>query len=230
MFHQVLRYFVQKTDILYRKRKDRAAAASGRDVHSIAVALGATYYYCCFYNTEKHTDVSTLCFYVFPFYRIMVPEKASSFNIHPERTCSDCCFYCRQKFGLFDTPLHISQMKSLDIQKFAMEFSNCSKDACLCDKCYRLVDRNARNRKKESDGEAPVTTEKVRSCFVRNCNKEVCIKKLSIYSMFCWLVLNNANNVLMCINSPNESCIFRGLKRNLSILRNGRIRLELFCF
>ena len=166
----------KKTDILYRKRKDRAAAASGRDVHSIAVALGATYYYCCFYNTEKHTDVSTLCFYVFPFYRIMVPEKASSFNIHPERTCSDCCFYCRQKFGLFDTPLHISQMKSLDIQKFAMEFSNCSKDACLCDKCYRLVDRNARNRKKESDGEAPVTTEKVRSCFVRNCNKEVRIQ------------------------------------------------------
>ena len=176
VFHQVLRYFVQKTDILYRKRKDRAAAASGRDVHSIAVALGATYYYCCFYNTEKHTDVSTLCFYVFPFYRIMVPEKASSFNIHPERTCSDCCFYCRQKFGLFDTPLHISQMKSLDIQKFAMEFSNCSKDACLCDKCYRLVDRNARNRKKESDGEATVTTEKVRSCFVRNCNKEVRIE------------------------------------------------------
>ena len=104
----------------------------------------------------------------------MVPEKASSFNIHPERTCSDCCFYCRQKFGLFDTPLHISQMKSLELQKLAIEFSNCSKDACLCDKCYRLVDRSARNKKKESDGEATnMTTEKVRSCFVRNCNKEV---------------------------------------------------------
>ena len=102
----------------------------------------------------------------------MVPEKASSFNIHPERTCSDCCFYCRQKFGLFDTPLHISQMKSLELQKLAIEFSNCSKDACLCDKCYRLVDRSARNKKKEFDGEA-VGTEKVRSCFVRNCNKEV---------------------------------------------------------
>ena len=111
----------------------------------------------------------------------MVPEKASSFNIHPERTCSDCCFYCRQKFGLFDTPLHISQMKSLELQKLAIEFSNCSKDACLCDKCYRLVDRSARNKKKESDGEATnMTTEKVRSCFVRNCNKEV----ISFYFKF----------------------------------------------
>ena len=106
-------------------------------------------------------------------YRIMVPEKASSFNIHPERTCSDCCFYCRQKFGLFDTPLHISQMKSLEIQKFATEYSKCSKDACLCDKCYRLVDRSARNMKKESEGEPISASEKVRSCFVRNCNKEV---------------------------------------------------------
>ena len=111
----------------------------------------------------------------------MVPEKASSFNIHPERTCSDCCFYCRQKFGLFDTPLHISQMKSLEVQKFAVNYSNCSKDACLCDKCYRLVDRNARNLKKESEGgelaagggETATSAEKLRTCFVRNCNKEV---------------------------------------------------------
>lgn len=109
----------------------------------------------------------------------MVPEKASSFNIHPERTCSDCCFYCRQKFGLFDTPLHISQMKSLEIQKFAIDYSNCSKDACLCDKCYRLVDRNARNMKKESEGELVAASEKVRSCFVRNCNKEVCQYSIS---------------------------------------------------
>ena len=116
----------------------------------------------------------------------MVPEKASSFNIHPERTCSDCCFYCRQKFGLFDTPLHISQMKSLDIQKFAMEYSNCSKDACLCDKCYRLVDRNARNMKKESEGGgldiSASNTEKVRSCFVRNCNKEVICHSSATFS------------------------------------------------
>ena len=104
----------------------------------------------------------------------MVPEKASSFKIHPERTCSDCCFYCRQKFGLFDTPLHISQMKSSEIQKFAVQYSNCSKDACLCDKCYRLVDRNARTLKREAEGET-TSLEKVRSCIVRNCNKEVSV-------------------------------------------------------
>jgi hypothetical protein len=30
----------------------------------------------------------------------VVPEKASSFNIHPERTCADCCFYCGLKVNL----------------------------------------------------------------------------------------------------------------------------------
>lgn len=104
----------------------------------------------------------------------MVPEKASSFNIHPERTCSECCYYCKQKFGLFDTPLHISQMKSLEIQKFAVDYSNCNKDACLCDKCYRLVDRSAKSLKKISEGgEISGGADKMRSCFVRNCNREV---------------------------------------------------------
>ena len=111
----------------------------------------------------------------------MVPEKASSFNIHPERTCSDCCFFCRQKFGLFDTPLHISQMKSLEIQKFATEYSKCGKDGCLCDKCYRLVEREGRKAKRESEGEPrDFAPEKVRSCFVRNCNKEV--KSVNYYT------------------------------------------------
>ena len=113
----------------------------------------------------------------------MVPEKASSFNIHPERTCSDCCFFCRQKFGLFDTPLHISQMKSLEIQKFATEYSKCGKDGCLCDKCYRLVEREGRKAKRESEGEPRDSApEKVRSCFVRNCNKEV--KSVYYYIIF----------------------------------------------
>ena len=119
------------------------------------------------------------------FFRIMVPEKASSFNIHPERTCSDCCFFCRQKFGLFDTPLHISQMKSLEIQKFATEYSKCGKDGCLCDKCYRLVEREGRKAKRESEGEPRDSApEKVRSCFVRNCNKEV--KSVYYYIHVCW--------------------------------------------
>ena len=126
-----------------------------------------------FSSWARFISISIILNNIYSLYRIMVPEKASSFNIHPERTCSDCCFYCRQKFGLFDTPLHISQMKSVELQKFAMDYSSCSRDACLCDKCYRLVDRSARNMKKESEGEPISASEKVRSCFVRNCNKEV---------------------------------------------------------
>lgn len=106
--------------------------------------------------------------------KFMVPKKASLLDIHPEKTCSDCCFFCWQKFGLFDTPLHISQIKSLEIQKFATEYSKCGKDGCLCDKCYRLVEREGRKAKRESEGEPRDSApEKVRSCFVRNCNKEV---------------------------------------------------------
>ncbi len=110
---------------------------------------------------------------------MVVPERASSFNIHPERTCSDCCYYCKQKFGLLDTPLHISQMKTAEIQKYAIEHTKCNRDACLCDKCYRLVDRHARNRIKQGASGASgaqlnsAPSEKVRSCFVRNCNREV---------------------------------------------------------
>lgn len=47
----------------------------------------------------------------------MIPEKAASFSIHPDRLCQDQCFYCGGKFGLFDTPLHIAQMKSQERQK-----------------------------------------------------------------------------------------------------------------
>ena len=85
--------------------------------------------------------------------KLMVPEKASSFNTHPEKTCSDCCFFCWQKFGLFDTPLHISQIKSLEIQKFASDYSKLSSDACLCDKCFKLVNREAQKSKQELEGE-----------------------------------------------------------------------------
>ena len=79
--------------------------------------------------------------------KFMVPKKASLLDIHPEKTCSDCCFFCWQKFGLFDTPLHISQIKSLEIQKFATDYSKLSNDACLCDKCFRLVNREAQKSK-----------------------------------------------------------------------------------
>ncbi|KAI8431940.1 hypothetical protein MSG28_004477 [Choristoneura fumiferana] len=48
---------------------------------------------------------------------LVIPEKASSFSIHPGRLCQDQCFYCGGKFGLFDTPCHIAQMKSHERQK-----------------------------------------------------------------------------------------------------------------
>lgn len=48
---------------------------------------------------------------------LVVPEKAASFSIHPDRLCQDQCFYCGGKFGLFDTPLHIAQIKTQERQK-----------------------------------------------------------------------------------------------------------------
>lgn len=47
---------------------------------------------------------------------LVIPEKASSFKVHPERICKDQCFYCGGKFGLYDTPCHIAQIKSSDRQ------------------------------------------------------------------------------------------------------------------
>ena len=90
----------------------------------------------------------------------MNPEKASSFNIHPERNCSDCCFFCRQKFGLTETPLHILQMKSLEIQKFASGHHRLRKDHCLCDRCFRLLNKEAKKFKRESEGEPEMPRDK----------------------------------------------------------------------
>jgi hypothetical protein len=47
---------------------------------------------------------------------LVIPEKASSFKVHPERICKDQCFYCGGKFGLYDTPCHIAQIKSTERQ------------------------------------------------------------------------------------------------------------------
>lgn len=52
---------------------------------------------------------------------LVIPEKASSFRYHPEKLCEDQCFYCGGKFGLFDTPCHIAQIKSADRQKKILE-------------------------------------------------------------------------------------------------------------
>ncbi|XP_063911022.1 uncharacterized protein East isoform X2 [Zophobas morio] len=75
---------------------------------------------------------------------LVIPEKASSFSIHPGRICKDECSYCFGKFGLFDTPCHIAQMKSVDRQnKILSAEKHLTRDSCLCDACYRHVDRKA---------------------------------------------------------------------------------------
>ena len=123
---------------------------------------------------------------------MVVPEKASSFDIHPQRCCYDVCQYCGLKFGMLDTPMHISQMKTVEIQKFAIDFTNFKPDACLCDRCYRFVDRKGRVQEKDAKrrieeeesaaDHVAVGVEAVTStlgtsfhkpCFIRNCNKEV---------------------------------------------------------
>eukprot|EP00095_Tigriopus_kingsejongensis_P003267 snap_masked-scaffold69_size418775-processed-gene-3.20 protein:Tk03267 transcript:snap_masked-scaffold69_size418775-processed-gene-3.20-mRNA-1 annotation:"hypothetical protein Phum_PHUM604780" len=110
---------------------------------------------------------------------MVVPEKASSFNIHPGRCCSDVCHYCGMKFGMLDTPLHVSQLKTVEIQKFATEFASITTDACLCDKCFRYIDRTAKAKSNESvsaDGKRKSSEERAergRSCLIRNCNREV---------------------------------------------------------
>lgn len=52
---------------------------------------------------------------------LVIPEKASSFRYHPEKICEDQCLYCGGKFGLFDTPCHIAQIKSAERQKKILE-------------------------------------------------------------------------------------------------------------
>ncbi|XP_075977230.1 enhanced adult sensory threshold isoform X2 [Anticarsia gemmatalis] len=75
---------------------------------------------------------------------LVIPEKASSFSIHPGRLCMDQCFYCGGKFGLYDTPCHIAQIKSSARQKKVLDNEEkLTIDSCLCDACYRHVDRRA---------------------------------------------------------------------------------------
>ncbi|XP_063697316.1 uncharacterized protein LOC134828208 isoform X2 [Culicoides brevitarsis] len=76
--------------------------------------------------------------------QLVVPEKASSFKVHPDRLCLDQCFYCGGKFGLYDTPCHIAQIKSIDRQeKILKSEEKLTRDSCLCDACFRHVDRKA---------------------------------------------------------------------------------------
>lgn len=73
---------------------------------------------------------------------LVIPEKSSSFSIHPGRLCADVCCYCFGKFGSLDTPMHLAQMKSDERRKKILIIErHLNKDSCLCDACYRHVDR-----------------------------------------------------------------------------------------
>uniref|UniRef100_A0A182PZB7 Uncharacterized protein n=1 Tax=Anopheles farauti TaxID=69004 RepID=A0A182PZB7_9DIPT len=76
---------------------------------------------------------------------LVIPEKASSFNVHPERLCWDQCSYCGGKFGLYDTPCHVAAIKSTERQEKILlaTLPKITLDSCLCDACYRHVDRKA---------------------------------------------------------------------------------------
>lgn len=112
---------------------------------------------------------------------MVVPEKASSFNIHPQRCCSDICHYCGLKFGMLDTPMHIMQLKTAEIQAKAASLTGFSTDACLCDKCFRYIDRKARKGGDDEDGgalsdsnhESGAKQNSYKRCVIRNCNREV---------------------------------------------------------
>ncbi|XP_026668653.1 uncharacterized protein LOC108624068 isoform X2 [Ceratina calcarata] len=75
---------------------------------------------------------------------LVIPEKSSSFSIHPGRLCADVCCYCFGKFGSLDTPMHLAQMKSDERRKKILHIErHLTNDSCLCDACYRHVDRKA---------------------------------------------------------------------------------------
>ncbi|XP_011068055.1 PREDICTED: uncharacterized protein LOC105154310 isoform X1 [Acromyrmex echinatior] len=75
---------------------------------------------------------------------LVIPEKSSSFSIHPGRVCVDVCCYCFGKFGSLDTPMHLAQIKSDERRKKILNIErHLTKDSCLCDACYRHVDRKA---------------------------------------------------------------------------------------
>ncbi|KAK9511709.1 hypothetical protein O3M35_000317 [Rhynocoris fuscipes] len=73
---------------------------------------------------------------------LIIPEKSSSFSIHPGRLCSDVCSYCFGKFGSLDTPCHVAQIKGEERQKKILQNEpHLTPESCLCDACYRYVDR-----------------------------------------------------------------------------------------
>ncbi|KRT81278.1 hypothetical protein AMK59_5876, partial [Oryctes borbonicus] len=106
---------------------------------------------------------------------LVIPEKASSFSIHPGRLCKDECSYCFGKFGLFDTPCHIAQMKSVERQdKILAVEKHLTRDSCLCDACYRHVDRktNTPSYANNKRNTLVTTVPKHNVCHVLGCKNE----------------------------------------------------------
>jgi len=74
---------------------------------------------------------------------VVIPEKTAASNVHPGRPCEDVCCYCHNKFGLFDTPLHVSQLKG----GFEKQSAVLAREpvltlaSCVCDACFRHLDR-----------------------------------------------------------------------------------------
>ena len=61
-----------------------------------------------------------------------------------------------------------------------MEFTKFGLDACLCDRCFRFLDRRAAARDMSKPGVGPgmtggrsATEEKVKKCLIRTCNRPV---------------------------------------------------------
>ncbi|KDR22380.1 hypothetical protein L798_02471 [Zootermopsis nevadensis] len=107
---------------------------------------------------------------------LVIPEKSSSFSIHPGRLCSDVCSYCFGKFGSLDTPCHIAQLKSSERQqKILQAETHLTADSCLCDACYRHVDRKANcpsykpNKKRQHH--RSVSSRIKTPCCVRGCSQ-----------------------------------------------------------
>ncbi|XP_034951154.1 uncharacterized protein east isoform X2 [Chelonus insularis] len=104
--------------------------------------------------------------------RLIIPEKSSSFSIHPGRLCADVCCYCFGKFGSLDTPMHLAQLKSDERRRKILNIErHLTKDSCLCDACYRHVDRKA-NMSPTNSGSKPQRVHRqllVSKCYVKNC-------------------------------------------------------------
>ena len=73
--------------------------------------------------------------------------------------------------------MHIAQLKTAEKQEFAKEFTGFEIDACLCDRCFRFLDRRAQakdmNGAKSLIQGKEMKEEKVKKCLVRTCNRQV---------------------------------------------------------